>query len=73
MSAKGSNPDFLLGTARPLPPSADIGPGGQSVGQTAQFGLAPRHRGRHREGNAYAKRHRTEHCILPPCQRLVPD
>src|SRR6478736_4478433 len=34
--------------------------------------LAPRHRGRHREGNAYAKRHRTEHGILPPCQRLVP-
>jgi hypothetical protein len=23
--------------ARPLPPSADIGPGGQSVGQAAQF------------------------------------
>ena len=35
--------------------------------------LAPRHRGRHREGNAYAKRYRTEHGILPPCQRLVPD
>jgi hypothetical protein len=30
----GSNPDFLpsLGAAPPLPPSADIGPGGQSVG-----------------------------------------
>ena len=26
-----------LGAARPLPPSADIGPGGQSVGQAAQF------------------------------------
>src|SRR6478736_9711464 len=36
----GSNPDFLLGAARPLPPSADIGPGGQSVGQAAQFCLA---------------------------------
>ena len=24
-----SNPDFLLGAARPLPPSEDIGPGGQ--------------------------------------------
>ena len=29
-----------LGAARPLPPSADIGPGGQSVGQAAQFSLA---------------------------------
>ena len=29
-----------LGAARPLPPSADIGPGGQSVGQAAQFCLA---------------------------------
>jgi len=28
-----------LGAARPLPPSADIGPGGQSVGQAAQFCL----------------------------------
>ena len=30
-----------LGAARPLPPSADIGPGGQSVGQAAQFCLGP--------------------------------
>jgi hypothetical protein len=28
-----------LGAARPLPPRADIGPGGQSVGQAAQFCL----------------------------------
>ena len=35
----GINQDFLLGAARPLPPSADIGPGGQSVGQAAQFCL----------------------------------
>ena len=28
-----------LGAARPLPPSADIGPGAQSVGQAAQFCL----------------------------------
>ena len=35
----GSNPDVLLGAARRLPPSADIGPGGQSVGQAAQFCL----------------------------------
>ena len=28
-----------LGAARPLPPSPDIGPGGQSVGQAAQFCL----------------------------------
>ena len=28
------------GAARPLPPNADIGPGGQSVGQAAQFCLA---------------------------------
>jgi hypothetical protein len=33
-----------LGAARPLPPSADIGPGGQSVGQAAQFCLAHEHR-----------------------------
>jgi hypothetical protein len=26
-----------LGAARPLPPSADIGPGGQSIDQAAQF------------------------------------
>jgi hypothetical protein len=32
----GSNPAFLLGAARPLPPRADIGPGGQSVGQAAR-------------------------------------
>src|SRR5207342_426422 len=30
-----------LGASRPLPPSADIGPGGQSGGQAAQFCLAP--------------------------------
>ena len=30
-----------MGAARPLPPSADIGPGGQSVGQAATFCLAP--------------------------------
>ena len=29
-----------LGTTRPLPPSADIGPGGQSVSEAAQFCLA---------------------------------
>ena len=29
-----------MAAARPLPPSADIGPGGQSVGQAAQFCLA---------------------------------
>src|SRR5260370_15586398 len=28
-----------LGAARPLPPSADIGPGGRCVGQAAQFCL----------------------------------
>ena len=31
-----------MGAARPLPPSADIGPGGQSVGQAAQFCLEQR-------------------------------
>ena len=30
-----------LGAARRLPPSAGIGPGGQSVGQAAQFCLGP--------------------------------
>ena len=28
-----------MGAARPLPPNADIGPGGQSVGQAAQVCL----------------------------------
>ena len=41
MPAAGPNPDFLLGGARALPPSADIGPRGQSVGQAAQFCLGP--------------------------------
>ena len=40
MSGVGSNPDFLLGGRTPLPPSADIGPGGQSVGQAAQYLLS---------------------------------
>jgi len=31
-SAPGSNRTSSLGAARPFPPSADIGPGGQSVG-----------------------------------------
>ena len=43
----GSNPTSSLGAARPLPPSADIGPGGQSVGQAAPIllsvGQAVRH------------------------------
>jgi len=38
--AIGSNSVFLLGAARPLPPSADIGPGGQSVGQPTEPCLA---------------------------------
>ena len=37
----GQTRTSALGAARPLPPSADIGPGGQSVGQAAQFCLAP--------------------------------
>ena len=40
MSAMGQTRTSSLGAARPLPPSADIGPGGQSVGQAAQFCLA---------------------------------
>jgi len=39
-SASGQTRTSSLGAARPLPPSADIGPGGQSVGQAAQFCLA---------------------------------
>jgi len=35
----GSNPDSLLGGARPLLPSADMARPGQSVGQDAQFCL----------------------------------
>ena len=37
--ARGQTQTSSLGAARPLPPSADIGPGGQSVGQAAQFYL----------------------------------
>ena len=37
MSEMGLTRTSSLGAARPLPPSADIGPGGQSVGQAAQF------------------------------------
>ena len=40
MSQMGQTRTSSLGAARPLPPSADIGPGGQSVGQAAQFCLA---------------------------------
>ena len=40
MSQLGQTRTSSLGAARPLPPSADIGPGGQSVGQAAQFCLA---------------------------------
>src|SRR5207344_1274825 len=39
MSLVGQTRTSSLGVARPLPPSADIGPGGQSVGQAAQFCL----------------------------------
>src|SRR6478672_12644564 len=39
MSESGQTRTSALGAARPLPPSADIGPGGQSVGQAAQFCL----------------------------------
>jgi hypothetical protein len=39
MSARGQTRTSSLGAARPLPPSANIGPGGQSVGQAAQFCL----------------------------------
>ena len=38
-SARGRTRTSSLGAARPLPPSADIGSGGQSVGQAAQFCL----------------------------------
>src|SRR4029453_9109622 len=40
MSESGQTRTSSLGAARPLPPSKDIGPGGQSVGQAAQFCLA---------------------------------
>src|SRR4029077_17890405 len=40
LTAVGQTRTFSLGATRPLPPSADIGPGGQSVGQVAQFCLA---------------------------------
>ena len=37
ISALGQTRTSSLGAARPLPPSADIGPGGQCVGQAPQF------------------------------------
>ena len=46
MTRSGQTRTSSLGAARPLPPSADIGPGGQSVGQAAQFCLGPPRRGR---------------------------
>ena len=39
MSQMGQTRTSSLGAARPLPPRADIGPRGQSVGQAAQFCL----------------------------------
>ena len=42
MTGLGQTRTSSLGAARPLPPSADIGPGGQSVGQAAQFCLEGR-------------------------------
>src|SRR6476620_6809257 len=39
MSESGQTRTSALGAARPPPPSADIGSGGQSVGQAAQFCL----------------------------------
>jgi hypothetical protein len=42
MSPLGQTRTFLLWAARSFPPSADIGPGGQSVGQAAQFCLGRR-------------------------------
>src|SRR4029077_510740 len=38
---RGQTRTSSLGAARPLPPKADVGPGGQSVGQAAKFCLAP--------------------------------
>ena len=38
-SDRGQTLPSSLGAARPLPPSADIGPGERSVGQAAQFCL----------------------------------
>src|SRR6476659_776747 len=40
---QGQTRTSSLGAARPLPPSADIGLGGQSAGQAAQLCLADRH------------------------------
>ena len=40
MAVLGQTPTSSLEAARPLPPSADIDPGVQSVGQAAQFCLA---------------------------------
>ena len=45
-----------LRAARPLPPSADIGPGGQSVGQAAQFCLAAIGLVPVRPGGSFARR-----------------
>jgi hypothetical protein len=39
LHSQGQTRTSSMEAARPLPPSADIGPGGQSVGQAAQFCL----------------------------------
>jgi hypothetical protein len=44
----------------PLPPSADSGPGGQSVGQAAQFCLAAIRLVLVRPGSSFARRHHQE-------------
>ena len=53
--------DFLLGAARPLPPSADIGLGGQSVGQAAQSCFRACQRSHHGQHH----RHRSPDRCLP--------
>jgi hypothetical protein len=54
MSQLGPTRISSLGAARPLPPSADIDPGGQSVGQAAQFCLS---RPRLGAGRSLRRRH----------------
>ena len=39
--SQGQTRTSSLGAGCPRPPSADIGPGGQSAGQAAQFCLGP--------------------------------
>jgi hypothetical protein len=63
LSETGQTRTSSLGAARPLPPSADIGPGGQSVGQAAQFCLAPSQAAHQASDNKHNPIHRSREAM----------